>query len=282
MRRRKLAPATAGARRARRRRGEGRARRRRAGRPARSRDRTSRCGSSAGSPRRTSTTRPARPRAFDMMLALDPEPLPQLHAVAEGDVRVREGAQGDAGARRAGDRRQLAARPQGRRSGAARRRGARRSEDSSCAARRCSCARAARPAGARPTSRSPARASAASCCRRSPRDKPVSLELYLRAYDDRGNEVLTWADPTRPREIPLRYDPPTAVVPQAGGCITRSPARRSPSAPASRSTSSTIAPPDKINASLEHHEVAARCATPGSRAGRSSRAARSRPRTASS
>ena len=39
-------------------------------------------------------------------------------------------------------------------------------------------------------------------------DKPVSLELYLRAFDDHGNEVLTWADPTRPREIPLRYDPP--------------------------------------------------------------------------
>jgi hypothetical protein len=39
--------------------------------------------------------------------------------------------------------------------------------------------------------------------------KPVSLELYLRAYDDRGNEVLTWADAVRPREIPLRYDPPT-------------------------------------------------------------------------
>ena len=38
--------------------------------------------------------------------------------------------------------------------------------------------------------------------------KPTSLELYMRAYDDRGNEVLTWADPTRPREIPLRYDPP--------------------------------------------------------------------------
>jgi len=36
----------------------------------------------------------------------------------------------------------------------------------------------------------------------------TSLELYLRAYDDRGNEVLAWADPTRPREIPLRYDPP--------------------------------------------------------------------------
>ncbi len=38
--------------------------------------------------------------------------------------------------------------------------------------------------------------------------QPVSLEVYLRAYDDRGNEVLTWADPQRPREIPLRYDPP--------------------------------------------------------------------------
>ncbi|HET7503980.1 MAG TPA: hypothetical protein VFK02_23325 [Kofleriaceae bacterium] len=39
--------------------------------------------------------------------------------------------------------------------------------------------------------------------------KPVSLELYLRAYDQRGNEVLAWADAARPREIPLRYDPPT-------------------------------------------------------------------------
>lgn len=39
--------------------------------------------------------------------------------------------------------------------------------------------------------------------------KPLSLELYLRAYDARGNEVLTWADAARPREIPLRYDPPT-------------------------------------------------------------------------
>ena len=38
--------------------------------------------------------------------------------------------------------------------------------------------------------------------------RPVSLELYLRAYDERGNEVLAWADPQRPREIPLRYDPP--------------------------------------------------------------------------
>jgi hypothetical protein len=39
--------------------------------------------------------------------------------------------------------------------------------------------------------------------------KPVSLELYLRAYDAKGNEVLTWADPTKPREIALRYEPPT-------------------------------------------------------------------------
>jgi hypothetical protein len=38
--------------------------------------------------------------------------------------------------------------------------------------------------------------------------QPTSLELYLRAYDERGNEVLAWSDPTRPREIPLRYDPP--------------------------------------------------------------------------
>ena len=39
-------------------------------------------------------------------------------------------------------------------------------------------------------------------------NKAVSLELYLKAYDERGNEVFTWAQPTRPREIPLRYDPP--------------------------------------------------------------------------
>jgi hypothetical protein len=38
--------------------------------------------------------------------------------------------------------------------------------------------------------------------------RPTSLELYLRAYDDRGNEVLAWAEPARPRDIPLRYDPP--------------------------------------------------------------------------
>ena len=40
--------------------------------------------------------------------------------------------------------------------------------------------------------------------------RALSIELYLRAYDDHGNEVLAWADPRRPREIPLRYDPPRA------------------------------------------------------------------------
>ncbi len=39
-------------------------------------------------------------------------------------------------------------------------------------------------------------------------DKPVSLEVYLRAYDPKGNEVFDWADAQRPREIALRYDPP--------------------------------------------------------------------------
>jgi tetratricopeptide (TPR) repeat protein len=35
------------------------------------------------------------------------------------------------------------------------------------------------------------------------------LQIYVTAYDARGNEVLRWADPERPREIGLRYDPPT-------------------------------------------------------------------------
>src|SRR5262245_43984162 len=39
-------------------------------------------------------------------------------------------------------------------------------------------------------------------------EKPVSLEVYLSAYDQKGNEVLTWADASRPREIALRYEPP--------------------------------------------------------------------------
>jgi len=40
-------------------------------------------------------------------------------------------------------------------------------------------------------------------------EKPVSLELYIRGYDEQHNEVLAWADAKKPREIPLRYDPPT-------------------------------------------------------------------------
>jgi len=80
---------------------------------------------------------------------------------------------------------------------------------------------------------------------------PVSLELYLRAYDDRGNEVLSWADPARPREIPLRYDPPTpwyrrgwfyaavgiAVAATAGITVYEL----------------TIAPPDKVSGSVSVH-----------------------------
>jgi hypothetical protein len=80
---------------------------------------------------------------------------------------------------------------------------------------------------------------------------PVSLELYLRAYDDRGNEVLTWADPVRPREIPLRYDPPapwyrrgwfyaavgTAVAVTVGVAVYEL----------------TIAPPEKITGGVSVH-----------------------------
>lgn len=39
--------------------------------------------------------------------------------------------------------------------------------------------------------------------------KPTTVELYLRAFDERNNEVLRWADAASPREIALRYDPPT-------------------------------------------------------------------------
>ncbi len=82
--------------------------------------------------------------------------------------------------------------------------------------------------------------------------KPVSLELYLRAYDDHGNEVLTWADPAKPREIPLRYDPPPPwyrtgwVVVLAGSVLA--------AATGITVYELTLAPPDKINgsASLGH------------------------------
>jgi hypothetical protein len=39
--------------------------------------------------------------------------------------------------------------------------------------------------------------------------RPETLDLFLAAYDRRGNEVLLWADSRRPAEIPLRYHPPT-------------------------------------------------------------------------
>ncbi len=39
--------------------------------------------------------------------------------------------------------------------------------------------------------------------------RPTALELFAVASDERGNEVHRWASPERPRELPLRYDPPT-------------------------------------------------------------------------
>lgn len=36
----------------------------------------------------------------------------------------------------------------------------------------------------------------------------TAVEIYARGYDRSGNEVLAWEGPERPREIPLRYDPP--------------------------------------------------------------------------
>ncbi|MCX5744479.1 MAG: hypothetical protein NT062_18465 [Proteobacteria bacterium] len=78
--------------------------------------------------------------------------------------------------------------------------------------------------------------------------KPTSLELYLRAYDAHQNEVLLWATPTQPREIPLRYDPPTpwyrrwwviaiagTVVAGATGVIVYE---------------TTLAPPDKVGGTV--------------------------------
>ncbi len=39
--------------------------------------------------------------------------------------------------------------------------------------------------------------------------EPTALELYAVASDRGGSEVHRWASPERPREIALRYDPPT-------------------------------------------------------------------------
>ncbi len=81
--------------------------------------------------------------------------------------------------------------------------------------------------------------------------QPVSLELYLRAYDDRGNEVLTWADPARPREIPLRYDPPTPWYRQtwfyaAVGTVVAASVGLTV-------YELTLAPPDKVSGSVSVH-----------------------------
>lgn len=38
--------------------------------------------------------------------------------------------------------------------------------------------------------------------------KPETLQLYLTAFDDRGNEVLRWSSAERPREIALDYRKP--------------------------------------------------------------------------
>ena len=76
-------------------------------------------------------------------------------------------------------------------------------------------------------------------------DKPVSLEVYLRAYDAQNNEVLDWADATRPREIPLRYDAPKPWyekwwVLTIGGAIAVGAASLT-------AYELTLSPPDKIN-----------------------------------
>lgn len=78
--------------------------------------------------------------------------------------------------------------------------------------------------------------------------QPVSLELYLRAYDDRGNEVLTWADAARPREIPLGYDPPVPWYRRgwfyaAAGTVVAA-------AVGVTVYELTIAPPDKVTGSV--------------------------------
>jgi hypothetical protein len=78
--------------------------------------------------------------------------------------------------------------------------------------------------------------------------KPVSVEVYLRAYDDKGNEVLTWADAEHPREIPLRYEPPTPfykkwwVVAIAVGVVVV--------ATGLTVYEETLAPPDKADGTL--------------------------------
>ena len=39
--------------------------------------------------------------------------------------------------------------------------------------------------------------------------KSTVLEIYARAYNQHGDEVFAWATPSLPRDIPLRFEPPT-------------------------------------------------------------------------
>jgi hypothetical protein len=78
--------------------------------------------------------------------------------------------------------------------------------------------------------------------------QPVSLELYLRAYDARGNEVLAWADPRQPREIPLRYDPPPPWYRRPWVWITGGSALAAGTALVVYAL--TVPPPDRVSGSV--------------------------------
>ncbi|HTR52075.1 MAG TPA: hypothetical protein VMJ10_15285 [Kofleriaceae bacterium] len=75
--------------------------------------------------------------------------------------------------------------------------------------------------------------------------KNVSLELYAKAYDDHGNEVLVWADPARPREVPLRYIEPTPWYKQGWFIITASAVAIAIAGVTTYEL--TVSPPDKID-----------------------------------
>jgi hypothetical protein len=81
--------------------------------------------------------------------------------------------------------------------------------------------------------------------------QPASLEVYLRAYDPAGNEVLAWADAARPREIPLAYAPPSPwwkkwwVWAAVGGAAAI--------ATAGGVYAATYTPPDRIGGGITVH-----------------------------